>query len=311
MPAVDANRPSVAVLGARGFIGRAIVAALRSEGVPTISRGSDTPAVQEGRLHPAVARAATVIIVSGRSNPALAEGNRETAAAELAENRELFDLLTGVRLSDERPQRVLLASSGGTVYDIAQEPPFDETSPTARSSAYAALKLDIEECFLAGAGPTSERTVLRLSNVYGPGQRLGTGQGVVGHWFRSLLNGDPIRLFGDPETIRDYVYIGDVTKAFVAAHRSTAPPPIVNIGSGIPTSLRELLSVLLTVAGRAEYPVEITADRPFDRRHTWLDITTAARTLGWRPTTSLEEGLRRTWQQALLSRVTPAVDGTR
>jgi UDP-glucose 4-epimerase len=312
MPSADADRPAVAVVGARGFIGRAIVAALRSEGVPTVSRGSDSPAVQDGRLHPSVAAASTVVVVSGRSNPALAEQQRETADAELAEAQELFDLLGAVPRPDDRPQRVLLASSGGAVYDITHEPPFSESSPTARSSAYAALKLDIEDCLLAGASPTSQRSVLRLSNVYGPGQRLGTGQGVVGHWFRALLDGDPIRLFGDPETIRDYVYVTDVADAFVAAHRADpSPPPIVNVGSGRPTSLRELLGVLLAAAGRPEHPVHITEDRPFDRRHTWLDVRTADRTLGWRPTTSLEQGLAATWQQALLEQVTPAVDGGR
>src|SRR6185312_276152 len=129
---------------------------------------------------------------------------------------------------------------------------------------------------------------------------------------RALLDGEPIRLFGDPETIRDYVYVTDVADAFVAAHRAAvAPPPVVNIGSGSPTSLRELLAVLLTAAGRPEHPVQITADRPFDRRHTWLDVRTAERVLGWRPTTPLAEGLGTTWQQALLDSVTPAVDGAR
>ncbi|MGH2217781.1 NAD-dependent epimerase/dehydratase family protein, partial [Enterococcus faecalis] len=75
------------------------------------------------------------------------------------------------------------------MYDTREQPPYVEQSPTARSGAYAALKLDVEESFLAGASPTSERTVLRLSNVYGPGQRLGTGQGVVGHWLQALLTG--------------------------------------------------------------------------------------------------------------------------
>jgi UDP-glucose 4-epimerase len=308
----DAVRPAVAVLGARGFIGRAIVAALRSEGLPTVARGSDSPAVQDGELHPSVARAATVVVVSGRSNPALAERDHAAAAAELAENRELFRLLGQARPPGSEPQRILLASSGGTVYDNAHEPPYAESSPTARSSAYATLKLDIEDCFLAGAGDTSQRSVLRLSNVYGPGQRLGTGQGVVGHWFHALLEGDPIRLFGDPETIRDYVYVTDVAEAFVAAHLAPqAPPPVVNIGSGTPTSLRELLAALLAAADRPDHPVDIVADRPFDRRHTWLDVHTAARTLGWRPTTSLQAGLTATWQRALLDHVTPAADRAR
>jgi UDP-glucose 4-epimerase len=298
MPRVDAEAPSVAVVGARGFIGRAVVAGLGARGVPVVCRGSQTPAVSQGRLDPTVAAAATVVLVTGRSSPAQAEREPATAATELAESRELFDLLG--RRPDGRRQRVLLASSGGAVYDTRNPAPFSEESPVARSSAYARLKLDIEEAFLAGAGSTSERTVLRLSNVYGPGQRLGTGQGVVGYWFHALLAGEPIQLFGDPETIRDYVYVTDVVEAFLAAGAAEGPlPPVVNIGSGEPTSLRELAQVLLRAAGRPDHPVHMTEDRPFDRRHTWLDVQTAERVLGWTPTTTLADGLTATWQQAV------------
>ena len=138
--------------------------------------------------------------------------------------------------------------------------------------------------------------MLRLSNAYGPGQRTGTGQGVVGHWFEALRSGRPVRLFGDPETIRDYVYIDDVAAAFVAVHLADGPlPSILNVGSGRPTSLRELLTLVLHAAERPDQPVEFTSDRPFDRRHTWLDISEARRSLGWRPATSLEAGLRLAW----------------
>jgi UDP-glucose 4-epimerase len=302
MPPMHTRPRAVAVLGARGFIGRTIASTLARHGVPTVSRGSQAPAVQHGELDPEVAAAATVVVVTGRSSPAQAEQEPATAATELAEGRELFDLLARPRPGGER-QRVLLASSGGAVYDTEHPAPFDERSPTARSSAYARLKLDLEEAFLAGAGETSERCVLRLSNVYGPGQRMGTGQGVVGYWFRALLDDEPIRLFGDPETIRDYVYVDDVAEAFVAAHSSTRPlPPVVNIGSGEPTSLRALVHVLLRAAQRPGHDVQMTEDRPFDRRHTWLDVRTAAGTLGWRPTTTLQDGLAATWEQAVRSR---------
>lgn len=290
--------PAVAVLGARGFIGRAISAALEMDGVATVRRGSQTPAVLDGVLDPEVAEAATVVVVTGRSSPAQAEREPATAATELAEDRELFDLLS--RRAGPARQRVLLASSGGAVYDTQYPPPFDERSPTAPASAYARLKLDIEEAFLAGASERSERSVLRLSNVYGPGQRLGTGQGVVGYWFRALLDEEPIRLFGDPETIRDYVYVDDVAEAFVAAHHSARPlPPVLNVGSGEPTSLRALVHVLLRAAQRPHHPVETTEDRPFDRRHTWLDVSAAHRTLDWQPTTTLQDGLTATWERAL------------
>jgi UDP-glucose 4-epimerase len=312
MPHVDAGPPSVAVLGARGFIGRSIVAALGDRGVPTVCRGSASPAVRDGELDPEVARAATVVVVTGRSSPAQAEQEPATAATELAESRELFDLLRGPCPETGGRRRVVLASSGGSVYDTGQPAPFDEQSPIARASAYARLKLDIEDAFLAGAGESSERTVLRLSNVYGPGQRLGTGQGVVGYWFRALLDDEPIRLFGDPETIRDYVYVTDVAEAFVAAHLAPAPlPAVINVGSGEPTSLRELAHVLLRAAGRPDHPVHMTADRPFDRRHTWLDVRTAARALGWHAATTLQDGLTATWEHALLDRETNAADRAR
>lgn len=304
MPPQDIPPRAVAVLGARGFIGRSITAALELHGVPTVGRGSQSPAVVRGELDPEVAAAATVVVVTGRSSPAQAEREPETAATELAEGRELFDLLGRAARAGGQRHRILLASSGGAVYDTSHPAPFDERSPTARASAYARLKLDLEEAFLSGADATSERSVLRLSNVYGPGQRLGTGQGVVGYWFRALLDDEPIRLFGDPETIRDYVYVEDVAEAFVAAHHSARPlPPVVNIGSGEPTSLRALVHVLLRAAQRVGHPVEMTEDRPFDRRHTWLDVRTARETLGWEPTTTLQDGLTTTWERAVAESV--------
>ena len=309
MPPVDAGATSVAVVGARGFIGRAVVRALTARGVPTVRCGSQSPAVSGGRLVPQVAAASVVVLVTGRSSPAQAEREPATAATELAESRELFELLG---TAAARAQRVLLASSGGAVYDTQYPAPFSERSPVARSSAYARLKLDIEEAFLAGARNGSERSVLRLSNVYGPGQRLGTGQGVVGHWFKALLTGEPIRLFGDPDTIRDYVYVTDVAEAFLAAGDAEGSlPPVLNIGSGEPTSLRELAQEVLRAAERPDHPVEMTEDRPFDRRHTWLEVGEADRTLGWRPTTTLPAGLVATWRSAVAEQVSPSAGEAR
>lgn len=287
--------PPVAVVGARGFVGRAVVAALTGRGVATVACTTDSPAVRDGRLVPEVAAAGAVVVVAGRSNPALAERDPGSAARELAETHELSALLARSSEDTGAAQRVLVVSSGGAVYDTAATPPHAEGSPLDRSGAYARLKLAVEDAFLSRRSSTSERTVLRLSNVYGPGQRVGTGQGVVGHWFRALTSGDTVRLFGDPHTTRDYVYVDDVAAAFLAALRAPTLPPVLNVGSGRPTSLEELLGLVLDVAGSPGHPVEHVADRPFDRRNTWLDVSVARDALDWTPTTSLHTGLTRTW----------------
>ncbi|WP_299952273.1 NAD-dependent epimerase/dehydratase family protein [uncultured Modestobacter sp.] len=290
------RRTAIAVVGAHGFVGRAVVAALTRQGIPTVACTTTSPAVRDGQLIPEVARARGVLVVAGRSNPALAERDPDSAAQELAETRELSRLLAESSEDAGTAQRILVASSGGAVYDGNQPPPYAEGSPLDQSSAYARLKLSVEDAFLSCRSPLSERTVLRLSNVYGPGQRVGTGQGVVGHWFQALAQDQTVRLFGNPQTTRDYVYVDDVAAAFVAALQAPSLPAVLNIGSGQPTSLEELLQLVLEVAKAPQHPIERVGDRPFDRRNTWLEISAARAALGWAPATSLRAGLARTWE---------------
>ena len=92
----------------------------------------------------------------------------------------------------------------------------------------------------------------------------------------------------------------DVVEAILAATDALADgrelPPTVNVGAGRPTSLRDLLAELAGVVGEERIEVKEMVARSFDRRDTWLDVSLAERTLGWRPTTSLTSGLRSTWE---------------
>lgn len=299
MPEHDlAARPpaTAAVVGAGGFIGARVCAALRDAGVDVVPFTRDRPVFDGDGLAAGVGPAQTVFVLSGRTNPALAERDPAAGKAELAELRQLLDLLAAEPRGDATARRVVIASSGGTVYDSGAAPPFAESSAVAPVNAYGRLKLDTEE-LLQSYARVLEPVAARISNVYGPGQRVGTGQGVIGHWLAAIRAGAPVQLFGDPATTRDYVYVDDVADALARLHGVRAPvPPVLNIGSGTPTSLEDLADLVRAASGRPEHEIVVVPARDFDRHDTWLDVRQARAVLDWSATTSLADGLRSTWR---------------
>ncbi len=283
----------MAVVGAGGFLGTALTSAARRAGLPLVGYTRAHPCVAaDGTPAPGLAAARTVFWLASAINPALAEVSPELVRAD----REAFvALLTGLRRL-ARPPRVVLLSSGGTVYDPAVPPPYAETAPTRPRTAYGRAKLGLEAA-LAAAGLPDPVTV-RVANVYGPGQPAVSGQGVVGYWLRAAAEGEPLTLYGDPESTRDYVYLADVAAALLAVHRAAAPPPVLNVGSGEPTSLRQLAGAVRDAVGDPELRLRTRPTRGFDRAHTWLDVGLVGRALGWRPTTPLAVGLAAAWSAA-------------
>lgn len=266
-----AEQRSAAVVGAGGFIGSHLHDALVATGIPTTD----------------VTTADTVFFVAGSVTPASAERHPDRVAAHLASFRELLDRLAG---TGTRP-RVVLAGSGGTVYDEAVPPPYAETAPVGPASAYGRAKLAMERDLLARAD-TIDGVVLRLANVYGPGQRVGTGQGVVAYWLDAIANGRPLIVYGD--ATRDYVYVDDVVDAMVRAHRAGPLPAVLNIGSGVPVSLTGLLRTVEESVGRA-IDARFEHRRWFDRQDVWLDVGLARSVLGWHAGTGLDTGIARAW----------------
>lgn len=278
---------SVAVIGAAGFLGRALVAAAGRSGVPVAAYTRATPFLSpDGTPDGGLARSRTVFWLASSINPALAESDPGLVRAD----REAFAaLLRAVRTLPE-PPRVVLLSSGGTVYDPAAPPPYRESAPTAPRGAYGRAKLELE-AMLGGAGVT-----VRVANVYGPGQPAVSGQGVVGYWLRAAARGEHLVVYGEPATTRDYVYVDDVAGALLAVHAAAAPPPVLNVGSGEPTSLKELADTVLDVVGDPRLRWDREPARGFDVPHTWLDVSLAASALGWRATTPLRDGLAAAWR---------------
>jgi UDP-glucose 4-epimerase len=281
---------SVAVIGSNGFFGRALVDTLNAAGTSVVEFPSARPFLcSDGSSADELAGAETVCYLASRINPAIAERDPDAAFAHIATLEGLLYAL------HDSGKRLIYPSSGGTVYDTDQEPPYAETSPLKPIGRFGSTKIEIEQ--LLRGTPGIESVAMRISNAYGPGQPTGTGLGVIAHWLAAAAEGEPLRIFGAPETTRDFIYIDDVCDAFLRAISSKAPPFIVNIGLGTPTTLAEVAEIISDIVDGIEVVHE--PDRGFDVSRSWLDIGRAKETLGWEPTVQLREGITRTWEHNL------------
>jgi UDP-glucose 4-epimerase len=292
---------SAAVIGASGFIGSRLVSALSDLGVPTTGLTRSTPLVRAGRPVAALRRADVIFFLASSITPAVAATGPGRAAQDQA---CLAGLLEALRTEGTRPAFVL-TSSGGTVYDPDAPAPYPESAPTKPTTAYGRAKLRMERMVRARLG-VIRPVILRPATVYGPGQHPRGAQGVIAHWLAAARRDQPLKLFGDPRTGRDYVFVADAVQAMVAVYRLTAPPRwdpgdqplILNLGSGVRTALIDLLATLVQTV-RRPVVVEFEPARPFDRSDVWLDVSAAARTLGWWPSTTLADGIAATWDAML------------
>ncbi|PYO96688.1 MAG: UDP-glucose 4-epimerase [Gemmatimonadetes bacterium] len=212
----------------------------------------------------------------------------------------LLNLLEGARLG--HVQRVVFASSGGTVYGESARLPVAESAPKLPASPYGTAKLASEYYLATFAQLYGLETVaLRYSNVYGPRQNPHGEAGVVAIFAHRVLAGQPLTVFGDGAQTRDMVFVQDVVDANLAASRVALPPGdgidgrAFNIGTGVETSVNDLAATLVALEGR-RLAIQHAAERPGELRRNALAVDKAANALGWRARVPVEEGLRRTLQ---------------
>ena len=191
-------------------------------------------------------------------------------------------------------KKVVFASSGGTVYGRPLVVPIPETHPTQPLCSYGIHKLAIEQYLhLYHSLHGLAYCVLRLANPFGERQRSDAAQGAVAVFLDLALRGEEVTVWGDGSAVRDYVYVGDVARAFCMAATYEAPAGVFNIGSGQGHSVNELLAAIEGLLGRQIYRRYVRG-RPFDVPINVLDATLAARTLKWQPTVPFRDGLERT-----------------
>lgn len=195
-------------------------------------------------------------------------------------------------------RKMLFVSSGGTIYGEPQFLPITENHSTNPISPYGITKLALEKYAQMYHQLQGLPIVcVRPSNPFGEGQRPFIGQGFVATAMASMLTGREIKIFGPQGTVRDYLYVGDLAKALVAACEFGIPGECYNIGSSIGRSNIEVIETIADCARRDGIEPWVThvAPRSFDVSANVLDIGKLNAVSGWWPETDFEVGIERTW----------------
>lgn len=196
-------------------------------------------------------------------------------------------------LKDTRLRRIIYVSSGGTVYGVPQQNPIGEDHPTDPISSYGITKLAIEKYVAMYANIHGiEYRICRPANVYGEGQRLHIGQGVIGVFLERCLKGQPIEIWGDGTVRRDYLYVTDMVQGIVKLIDHRGDSRIFNISSGRGYSLNEIIAF---IRDELKMPVAVTymTSRKFDVPVNVLDSSRLRRETGWMPQTDMVAGMHR------------------
>jgi UDP-glucose 4-epimerase len=190
-------------------------------------------------------------------------------------------------------KRVLFSSTGGAIYGDQDVFPAPETHQTAPLSPYGVAKLASERyLFFYSAAYGISYAALRYGNVYGPRQNPHGEAGVVAIFAEKLLRGEQPVINGDGKQSRDYVYVGDLVRANLAALTSEFSGA-VNLGTGIETDVNTIFHHLRKLCG-SNAPEQHGPAKPGEQMRSVIDNALAQRVLGWRPQVSLEDGLRET-----------------
>lgn len=303
-PAAIAGSGRVLVVGS-GFIGTAAAMGLarRRARVTVLSRRpNDLRLPAEVRVIEGDATDARCVDAAVREADAVlyCAGAARPAESDLDPLRDLQEtvppVLTVLEALRRTGGRLLVVSSGGAVYGEPSVLPVPETHPVEPVSAYGILKATVERFTqLYRSQHGVDATALRCSNVYGPGQVPFASQGVIASLLACAASGQPFTCFGDGTAVRDYIHVHDVVEIVDLLLRRPSLPPVVNIGTGVGTTLHELIRLVEVTTGRSLNLVE-GPQRPSDLHSVVLDITRLRRLVEASPR-SVGTGIADTWEQ--------------
>jgi UDP-glucose 4-epimerase len=300
------------VTGGAGFIGSNVVDAL-------VERGDEVTVVdnfttgRRSNLEPALAAGARLVEADMRDGEAMrdlcADWQPEVVfhlGAQIDVRRSVADpafdamvnvigtinMLAAAQAAGAR--RFVNSSTGGAIYGEGRVIPAPETHPQEPEAGYGQSKLSAEGyCDLFRRLHGFSTVSLRYGNVYGPRQDPLGEAGVIAIFCGKLLDGGRPLVYGDGLQTRDYVYVGDVVSANLAAADSDAGGAF-NVGLGVESTVLDLVEILARLGNRQDFQPEHAPERQGEIRRIAIDASRARENLGWEPKVQLEEGLERT-----------------
>jgi len=291
------------VTGGAGFIGSHVVEALLARGdevhvLDDLSKGRRENVPPAAELHVADIRQPDEVFDAVR--PEAVFHLAAQADVRVSVERPDFDADVNVvgtirvlEAARRHDAQVLFASSGGAAYGEC-DGPAPESAPLRPLAPYGTSKLCGEEYLSTWNRLHDARHVsLRLGNVYGPRQMPHGEAGVVAIFMGLLHEGGTPTIYGDGRQTRDYVYVGDVARAFLLALERSGG--VYNVGTGVETSVLDLHDAIRAASGVDREPAFAPA-RLGELQRSVLDPSLAASELGWKPERSLAEGLAATWE---------------
>lgn len=299
-----ANHPRILLLGGGGFLGQALSRALLDKGYEICRVDSEPmrPMGEQDRvfvgdfstpdfLAPLLSNCDTLIHLASATTPSSSASSPFMEAANIEATLRLLELAQQSDL-----QHLIFISSGGTVYGNPVRLPAKEPDPLAPHSYHAAGKVAIESFLQAYRHLTGKVvTILRPSNIYGPGQPLRSGFGIIRTMLENVRTGQPLTIWGDGENVRDYLYIDDMVAVCCQLIERGCDNETFNVGAGIGTSINRLHQIIEQLV-EGSIPVQHLPARSLDVRAIMLDSSKLIRATGWTPAVHLEEGIARTWK---------------
>jgi len=197
----------------------------------------------------------------------------------------------------DRGGKLVLVSSGGTIYGEAIKLPIREDHPTKPISPYGVTKLTLENyAYLYAVTHGLQFVCVRPANAFGVGQRPFLGQGFIVTAMASAMRGIPIKIFGQRGTIRDYLYVSDLAAGIVSALEQGRLSETYNLGSGVGLSNMDVIKGITPLMKelKCEVCVEHLPERAFDVKANVLDSAKLQAHTAWKPKVEFNDGLRRT-----------------
>ena len=230
---------------------------------------------------------------------ALINVDQSIESPELFLNTNVVATVNIMEAARRRGIHKLLYMSTCEVYGNIPSGKADESHPANPRSPYAASKFAAERYLLAYSYTYDKpkMIIIRGFNQYGPRQNAGRGGAVIPRSIIRLLNGQKIRVHGDGNQTRDYVYVKDTVRGIADAFQTNLPNgEVINLATGVETSIRDIAVATCKLAGKdpQEY-IEFVKDRPGQLMRSCGDYSKAKKLLDWQPMVPFNKGLSLTF----------------